>query len=242
VPFMQSGILDRAMRMKKTDLRPPEPGIGEVNFGDLRRLTPIGKDWGFDRGKPVDRYYVEEFLSAHKNDIRGRVLEIGDPNYTLRFGRERVTKSDVLDIKPDNPKATIHAELTYAPEIPSDAFDCILLIQTLHMVYVRGSLRLIHRILKPGGVLLASFPGITRIETGGETGNKWYWSFTTMSAREVFGEISRAWTVELNSRGNVLAAAAFLFGLGAAELTPDELAHHDPNFELLITARAIKSQ
>src|SRR3990170_7811785 len=51
---------------------------GRVRFGDLRGVEPISREFGFDRGLPVDRHYIERFLSAHSSDIRGRVLEIGD--------------------------------------------------------------------------------------------------------------------------------------------------------------------
>jgi hypothetical protein len=49
-----------------------------VDCGDLRRLTPLSRCFGFDRGKPVDRYYIENFLASRAGDVRGRVLEIAD--------------------------------------------------------------------------------------------------------------------------------------------------------------------
>jgi hypothetical protein len=39
----------------------------------------------------------------------------------------------------------------------------------------------------------------------------------------------------------VLAAAAFLQGLSSRELRADELDYHDPDYELLICVRAVKS-
>ena len=70
------------------------PRIGSVNFGQLRRLTPISSKFGMDRGLPIDRYYIEAFLEAHAGDIRGRVLELGDDDYTRRYGRERVAVAE----------------------------------------------------------------------------------------------------------------------------------------------------
>jgi glycosyltransferase involved in cell wall biosynthesis len=55
---------------------PPPPG--QVRLGDLDRLTPVSRVFGYDRGLPVDRYYIEGFLFHHANDIAGRVLEIAD--------------------------------------------------------------------------------------------------------------------------------------------------------------------
>ena len=104
---------------------------GRVRFGNLRRLEPVSTSFGFDRGTPIDRYYIERFLAAHADDIHGRVLEFGDARYTRAFGGERVTRSDVLDLVPSNPNATIVADLTRADDVASDSFDCIVCTQTL---------------------------------------------------------------------------------------------------------------
>ena len=67
---------------------------------------------------------------------------------------------DILMATEGNPQATIVGDLTDAPQIPSDAFDCAIVTQTLQFVYdVRAALATLHRILAPGGVLLATVPG-----------------------------------------------------------------------------------
>ena len=117
---------------KQRGLRLP---VGEVSLGNLRRLEPISRKFGFDRGQPVDRYYVENFLARHAEDVRGRVLEIGHDFYTRQYGGGRVEHSDVLQVAEGNPQATIVADLTRADHVPSDAFDCVILAQTLHLIY-----------------------------------------------------------------------------------------------------------
>ena len=119
--------LQRAGSPTETEMPPP---IGRVQFGDLRRLKPISREWGFDRGLPIDRYYVEEFLARHCGEIRGRVLEVGDDAYTGKFGSDQVTSVDILNLNEDSPGTTIVADLANAPQIPSDRFDCIILTQT----------------------------------------------------------------------------------------------------------------
>lgn len=219
------------------------PPVGWVRFGSLRRLTPISRRWGFDRGLPVDRYYIERFLDAHRADIRGHVLEIGDDTYTTRFGGSRVTKSDVLHVTDHTPKTTILADLTCADEISSDIFDCIILTQTLPFIYdVRLAVQTIFRILKPGGVVLATLPGITRISRSDMTRWGHYWSFTSLSARRLFEEAFPRPAIACEAHGNVLAATAFLYGLTAGELSTRELDEHDPDYELLITVRAVKPE
>ncbi len=61
-----------------------------IRFGSLHRLKPVSRLFGFDRGQPIDRYYIEHFLQSHVNDIRGRVLEVGDRDYMCKFGGNRV--------------------------------------------------------------------------------------------------------------------------------------------------------
>jgi Glycosyltransferases involved in cell wall biogenesis len=214
--------------------------VGQVSLGNLRRLTPISRVFGYDRGTPVDRYYIENFLADNAADIRGRALEVGDDSYTRRFGGDRVTQRDVLHVSGDNPQATIIADLASADHIPADAFDCIILTQTLHLIYdVRAALATLYRILKPGGVLLTTFPGITQIDHF-DWGGSWYWAFTALSARRMFGEVFSAANFKVETRGNVLAAIAFLHGLALEELRADELDYNDPDYQVTITVRAVK--
>jgi len=214
---------------------------GRVRFGDLRRVEPISREFGFDRGLPVDRHYIERFLSAHSSDIRGRVLEIGDNIYTRKFGRVGVTRSDVLHVKDGNLNATIVADLTRADHLPSEVYDCIIFTQTLQFIYdVRAAIRTLHKILRKGGVLLATFSGITKISR--DDMEQWgdYWRFTTLSARLLFEEAFSHECVEVEAYGNVLAATGFLYGLAADELRPEELNYSDPDYEVLVALRATK--
>lgn len=226
----------RAYRHGPED-RPP---VGSVRFGDLRRLTPISRVFGFDRGTPVDRYYIESFLAGCAGDIRGRVLEAGDDTYTRRFGGDRVRRSDVLHVSEQNSRATIVADLAKADHIPSDAFDCIVLTQTLHLIYdVRAAISTLHRILKPGGVLLTTFPGISQIDHY-DWGESWYWAFTARSARRLFEESFAAGGVRVETHGNVFAATAFLQGIALEELRQEELDYNDPDYQVTIAVRAVK--
>ena len=216
------------------------PPVGRVRFGDLRRCTPISRRFGFDRGLPVDRYYIERFLSDHRDDVRGHVLEIGDDSYTKRFGNGQVLKSDVFDVSEGNPQATIVGDLSRGDNIPSDTFDCVILTQTLQLIHdARAALKTVYRILKPGGVLLATFPGISQIVRDAWR-KHWHWSFTHVSAKRLFEEVFPAANVTIDVSGNVLTAAAFLYGLAAEELRQEELDYSDSDYELLIAVKAVK--
>ena len=215
-------------------------GRGRVEFGDLRRLTPISPVWGLDRGIPLDRYYIHAFLNRHRADIQGRVLEVKDAGYTRMFGDDRVIVSDVLDINPSNKAATLTGDLSQADSIPTDRFDCFILTQTLGVIFdVAGALRHAARILKPGGVLLCTVPASGRISyEEGLDGD--YWRFTEASVRRLFSAHFPIESCEIAGHGNVLAAAAFLYGLAPDELTQQELDTLDPYFPVVYTIRAVK--
>ena len=218
------------------------PKVGAVDFGDLRRVTPVAGSFGFERGRPVDRYYIERFLEEQASAIAGRVLEIGDATYTRQFGGSRVTRSEVIHASDGVPGVTIVADLADAPHIPAGTFNCVICTQTLQLIYdVRGAVSTLHRILAPGGVLLATFPGISQTDDRAWEPS-WYWSFTPVSARRLFGDTFGPSGVEVTVHGNVLTAICFLHGIVTEELRPEELAYTDPSFPFLITVRAAKNE
>jgi hypothetical protein len=212
-----------------------------IRLGSLRRLTPVSRVFGFDRGLCIDRHYIEEFLRGYCADIQGWVLEIGDPGYTRKFGGERVTHSDVLHAVSGNSQATLIGDLVTGEGIPAEAFDCMILTQTLPFIYdVQSALTTCYRALQPGGVLLATFPGISQISRYDM--ERWgdYWRFTDASARRLFGDVFGLENVTVETYGNVLVACAFLHGMAAHELKPVELDYHDPDYQVLVTVRAVK--
>jgi SAM-dependent methyltransferase len=217
------------------------PPVGTLRLGSLRRTKPLSDDYGFDRGTPIDRHYIERFLEAHAQDVRGRVLEIGDDEYTKRFGGTHVERSDVLDAAAGNPRATIVADLTDAPQVEPESFDCVICTQTLLLVYdVRAALATLERVLAPGGVLLVTVPGVSRIcRPEADTWGDW-WRFTSWSLRRLLEEAFPQGEVEVQSYGNVLTATAMLHGIAAEELSAEELDAHDPDFEVTLAGRAVK--
>jgi hypothetical protein len=207
----------------------------------LTRLDPVSRTFGFDRGKPVDRWYIERFLAEHADEVRGRVLEVAEPTYTQWYGGEAVTQSDVLFAAPGNPEATVVGDLATGQGLPRGAYDCFVMTQTLQVIYdVAGAVRGTRDVLATNGVLLATVPGISQISR--EDRRDWgdWWRFTSDSARRLFGDAYGAENVEVQAHGNVLSAACFLYGFAAEELSEAELAHRDPDFEMLMTIRAVK--
>jgi len=231
------------VRAKQRRFRLQAVRTGTLQWGSLRRVAPISAAFAFDRGLPVDRYYIEQFLAAHAADIRGHVLEFGDDRYTRQFGGTRVARSDVLDLVADRPRHTLQADLVRADHIPANTFDCIICTQTLQMIFdIRAAVAQLWRILAPGGVLLVTSHGISRISRR-EGVDDWgeYWHLTAQSAQKLFAEAVTTGSFTVATYGNVMAAVAELHGLAAEELDRGELDHHDLNYEVIIGVRAVKS-
>jgi glycosyltransferase involved in cell wall biosynthesis len=218
------------------------PSVGMFKFGDFARTNPVSKSFGFDRGKPIDRYYIENFLAKCSNDIRGRVLEIGDNSYTVRFGGSKVSQSDVLHVDAANPAATIIGNLSASDVLPPDAFDCIILTQTLHLIYdMRKALANLAQSLKPGGVLLITVPGISPVDRA-EWGYTWYWSLTGLALAQLLAECLDPRDILIENFGNVFAAVCFLQGLAVSEVPTAKLDVLDPAFPVVVAGRVVKRQ
>ncbi len=216
------------------------PRLGTVRMGDFSGTRPVSMDFGWDRGQPVDRHYIEAFLDVHREDIHGRVLEIGDDAYSRRYGGERVQLQDILHVHAGNPVATISGDLAVPGVLPPDSFDCIVLTQTLHLVYdAAAAVSHIHAALRPGGVLLLTVPGISQLDRG-EWSRCWYWSFTPASVRRMFSAMFGEDSVQIRQYGNVYAATSFLQGLAVEEIDRAKLDVVDTAYPVIVAARAVK--
>lgn len=207
-------------------------------LGTLRRTTPLSRRWGFDRGTPIDRYYIDRSLSRHQDDIRGRVLEVKDNYYARRFG-SAITQTDVLDIDDANRRANVITDLARADGVRSNTYDCFILVQTLQFIPdVASAICHAWRILQPGGTLLVTVPLISKVANG--PGEDDCWRFTARCCASLFGAQFGSENVEVRSYGNVLAAIAFLAGMAAEELSEAELDCNDDEYPLIISVRARK--
>ena len=207
---------------------------------NFRRVTPLSLKFGFDRGTPIDRYYIERFLDAHRKSIHGTVLEIADDSYTRKFG-DKVATRDVLRFDKTNHCATIHGDLTKFDTIPVDKFDCFICTQTLNFIYnFQGAIKGIHQVLKPNGVALVTVAGLCQISQYDM--DRWgdYWRFTDLSMTKAFQEIFGEGRFEISTYGNVLSAISLLEGIAAEELSKEELDVNDKVYQVLIAIKAWK--
>ena len=214
-------------------------GLAAINLGQTARLVPLSDDYGFDRGKPIDRHYIEAFLEAHSADIRGHVLEVADDFYTRRFGDERVSRRDIIDLSSTNPNATIVGDLTQDGVLLEEEFDCIILTQTLHLVFdLPRAIARLRGALRPGGVLLITVPGITPVDRRGWS-KSWYWSMTGAALEKLLGGAFQPDRVAVQVYGNLYAATAFLHGAALQETRKGKLDVVDPAYPVIVAARAV---
>ncbi|MBE2317959.1 methyltransferase domain-containing protein [Solirubrobacter sp. CPCC 204708] len=231
------------LRRKVLHRRARLSGYRLPSFG--RRLAPFSRDYGFDRGTPVDRHYIQAFLSRYATfagygtgDVRGVTLEVGGDEYARAYGGS-IERLDVLHATADNPQATIVGDLATGDGLRPGVYDCVICTQTLQSIYdVRAAVATLHDILKPGGVVLVTVPGIAGAVVPDR--HLWgdFWRFTRGSLRRLFEASFPAENVEVEGFGNLLTATAYLHGLSAEELSAGQRDSHDPRYELLLAVRA----
>jgi len=200
-------------------------------------VAPLSELWGVDRGVAICRYYLEQFLRERAADIRGHCLEFHDDGYTKVFGGSVVSRSDILHIDSSNPKATLVADLTKPNDLSSEVFDCIICTHVLHVIAdLNKVVEELHRILKPGGVLLVGVPHVSMCDP------QWHelWRFTAEGLETVLARVFGPEHVSVKAYGNSLTAAGQIRGLATHEFTRAELDFHDVRFAVEICARAVK--
>lgn len=207
-------------------------------FGTLHRTTPLSRRWGYDRGLPIDRHYIDRFLSEHAADVRTSVLEVGDTRYSRRFAP---SSAELHTIDVDASKSpVVRADLCDLEALPRERYQCFVCAQTLQ--YVSDpllALRGAHQMLTPGGVLLATVPALAAIDPGAREHDRWRFTVaqTKQWLEDVFGADAE---LSVAPRGNVLVACASLMGLARQDLDAETLDENDPDYPVILCVRAVK--
>lgn len=234
--MLRTAIGNVAHAVVRRLLPPPEP------FGQSR-LQPLSRVFGLDRGKPIDRHFIEAFMQANSSFIKGVALEIAEPMYSAAY-RDRLSAIEILHVSADNQNATVVGDLTKSETLPAELADCFICTQTLPYIFdLSAAARGIHHLLKPGGTLLATVSGIAQISSYDM--ERWgdYWRFTPLSARRLMETVFDPDAVVVESYGNLFAAKAFLDGLCVEDLPdPSVLSEHDPAYPVTIGIRATRKR
>ena len=217
--------------------------LNKVHSISLRKTTPISHVFGFDRGLPIDRYYIEKFLKENASYVHGNILEIADSNYSRKFSH---SKDDVFHVLTfDNPPSgekIIKGDLTKLETLPENLIDCFICTQTLNFIYdVRTAIKGLYKILNKGGVVLATVGGISQISRYDM--DRWgdYWRFTDLSIKKLMEEVFGPEHVQVVTYGNALTATAFIQGLSQEDIKNKRLFDvHDEDYQVTIGVVARK--
>lgn len=202
-------------------------------------LSPNNRTFGFSRGTPIDRYYIENWLEKNKYMIYGDVLEIAEDTYTKKYGQDRVKKSYMLHVAEDKPPY-IKGNFETGEGIKEESVDCIILTQTIPFIFdIQSAMTNIYKMLTKNGRCIITVSGISQISRYDM--DRWgeYWRFTNLSLRNV-AEKAGFDVVEMQNYGNVKIATAMLYGLAAEELDKKELNYIDDDYQVIICATLIK--
>lgn len=210
-----------------------------LRLGQVSSSRPLSRSSGYDRGTPIDRYYIERFLAAHKNDVRGSVLEVGGDDYSCKFAGGPISHQDVLNIDAGDPKTTIVGDLADADLLPAKSYDCMIVTQTLQYVFdVPAALKNMRSALSPGGVLLLTVPAVAPISRDQWAAN-FYWRFTVPSVQRLLTSAFGPGEFEVFPFGNLYAASLFLHGAAVEEANNKKLQDTMPEYAVVICARAV---
>lgn len=202
-------------------------------------VKPISTIYGIERGVPIDRFYIERFLTENKKYIKGHCLELLENNYTIKYGGNNILKSDILDLDLNNKRANIFGDLKNLKNIINDnSYDCVILTQVLQFIdNCQEAISECYRILKPGGALLITVPCLGRMDcASGVEGD--FWRFTSASINYLLKD--KFDKTMVSSVGNVKTGISFWIGLSQQDIKKSSYNYNDENFPMLVTAVAIK--
>lgn len=197
---------------------------------------PISRVFGLDRGKAIDRVYIEDFLQMHQDHIRGKVLEIAENTYTVQYGKDRVRESCVLHVNGTG-KNAIKGNLETGEGIEENSFDTMIITQTLmFMLDINSAVTNIYRAMKPGGTALLTVAGISQVSRYDD--DRWghYFGFYETGMRKLCCKVFGEENVEIKTYGNVKTAAAMLYGLCSEDLQSEDFEIHDKDYPVIIGA------
>lgn len=214
-------------------VREKNPMIGMIS--DMP-LTPISHTFGSERGKPIDRYYIEKFLKENKEYIAGDILEIAETTYSVKYGEDRIRKAYMLHVEGWGENA-IRGNLETGEGIEENRFDAAIITQTLMFIYdIRSAAQNIYKMLKPGGTALITVSGISQISRFDADNWGSYYSFHEDAMRRLFEPTFGKGKVKVVSYGNVKTAIALLYGLCCEDLEESDFRLNDSDYPLIIGA------
>lgn len=200
---------------------------------------PVSRRFGREFGTPVDRFYIEQFLSDNKDYIRGKCIEIAEDTYMRRFGEKDCEKM-VMHVNGWN--GAHKGNLATGEGITGEMADCLICTQTIQMIYeIKAAMKNIYRLLKHGGTALITIHCISQISMNDYRNWGEYWRVTPMALLQMAKESGfKDDNIFLQSYGNVKTVICHLYGMCQEELSIQDYEYNDEQYPLIIGIRAKK--
>lgn len=208
-----------------------DPVIGMISS---MPLVPASRFFGCERGKPIDRYYIERFLEERKEFIKGDTLEIAETTYSVKYGKERVHNAYMLHVEGWGENA-IRGNLETGEGIEENRFDTAIITQTLMFLYdIQSAAQNIYKMLRPGGTALVTVAGISQVSRYDADNWGSYYCFHVDAVKRLFESYFRNDSIEIVTYGNVKTAVSLLYGLCCEDLEESDFQMCDPDYPLII--------
>lgn len=206
-----------------------------INAISKMNVTPVSREFGLERGRAIDRYYIEYFLDKHKSLIRGDCLEIAENTYTLQYGEDRVKKAHILHLKGWG-ENVIRGNLETGEGIEENKYDCAIITQTLMFIFdIKKVAENIYKLLKKGGDALITVAGIS--QKSRYDADCWgsYYGFHEDAMKALFEPAFGIENVKVEAYGNVKTAIALLCGLCYEDLQNEDFSYQDSDYPLIVS-------
>ncbi len=225
-------IYELEKKLLRETYRSKYPIINMIAHMDTK---PVSRKFGLERGKAIDRYYIEQFLEKNKKIISGNCLEIAEDTYTLCYGEDRVRSIDVLHVEGWG-NNSIKGNLETGEGIMADKYDCAIITQTLMFIFdIKKVAENIYKLLKKGGSALITVSGISQISHyDAELWGSFY-SFHEDALKKLFIPLFGEENVKIQSYGNVKIACAMLCGLCQEDLENEDFNINDKEYPIIIS-------
>ena len=200
------------------------------NHNLLSSVEPVSRLFGFDRGTPIDRYYMDKFLTDNTIAMPNpqNTFEVGESTYSEKFYKN--ANHEILMFEKG-------MDLTRPETIRQNYYDVFICTQVFNFIYdVKDAIRAAFSLLRDGGIMLCTVAGnISQVSRSDMENYGHFWGFTYLGIQRLVEETFGVQNVKVFPYGNAMAATAFIQGVAVEDLEEKEkLDMIDPDYAITV--------